>query len=948
MKNLQSTIAVLLSVLLLSPQVFAANNPGGISVPSTGGAPAKEEPVGLLLTATGSKMFRANAETPLAARAGDVIFSGDELKAETGAASFLYCPAKQSQSVDQGSDLMFDTKQIKVKAGKIAFPKPVNSCFLPQVVRVNAASQQHYGVSMTRGLTKPEGDILPITALAPNVQSDLKPFEDILQADPTNTGALVNEAAIYDRNNLEANSLATYRKISAQWKDAVWVRGRIFELEESLANQAAIKAAEISPDAKTYALLIGVSKYQKLPQDLWLQYPDADAKTFGQHLSSPRGGAVPPENMVVLTNEQATTAAVRNAFQTFLKNRAGSKDTVFILVAGHGTVDQRGAYIMTYDSDPEDLSATALPMAELNQLVHDELSKVGRVIFLADVCRAATIAGLKTDSLGGVVEKLGEAPGEMLGLMAARPKEVSYESPDYGGGHGAFTYNVLKGLEGGADNNSNQAVEAGELIDYVQENVKKGTNNKQHPREFGNMANETKLSDLSKPGIPLARIKTFYDSRTGDPLLIAQAAGQVQISAQAQADIDAFQAAIAARRILPTDPNNAWTYLDRMRTELSPERVFLQENTLRVALEDQAQQVLLKYLAGGETPQVKADFDNGAKYMDAAIRLTPESMYLQARNNFFSGRSLVFDRQYTQASDLLEQSVRTDPGEAYGYNALGISYLEQARYADAVPAFRDAARRAPNWTYPLLGLALAYQEMGDNNNAIKTFQLAMKVGPQYGFLPHDLGMLYQKMNRRSDAEAQYKKAASLMPNSAIPLEALGALKAIEGKNADAERYYRQALAKEPNRIETKHNLGVLLASIKNRQQEAITLWQENLQADPTYLASRISLAELLAQRGDNTGAIEQYKIIVSAKPEFAGARTALADVYLKTNQPQLALDELRAVSRFDAENPVIWERIGDIEKSLNHPAEAREAYATALKLAFEKSDQKRVRTKMAF
>ena len=93
--------------------------------------------------------------------------------------------------------------------------------------------------------------------------------------------------------------------------------GRIFELEESLATQAALKAAAISPDAKTFALLIGISKYQKLPQDLWLQFADADAKTFSQHLASARGGGVPPEHMVPSPMKQATTAAVRNAFQTF-------------------------------------------------------------------------------------------------------------------------------------------------------------------------------------------------------------------------------------------------------------------------------------------------------------------------------------------------------------------------------------------------------------------------------------------------------------------------------------------------------------------------------------------------------------------------------------------------------------------------------------------------------
>ena len=187
-----------------------------------------------------------------------------------------------------------------------------------------------------------------------------------------------------------------------------------------------MSAAEIAPDGKTFALVVGISKYQKLPQDLWLQYPDLDAKALSQHLASPRGGAVPADQMLMLTNEQATTTALRNGLQTFLKARPGKNDTVYILIAGHGTVDNTGAYILTYDSDPENLAGTALPMAELHTLVEEALAKVGHVILLADVCRAATIAGQKTTALGQVVADLGEAPGEMLGLMAARPKEFHW------------------------------------------------------------------------------------------------------------------------------------------------------------------------------------------------------------------------------------------------------------------------------------------------------------------------------------------------------------------------------------------------------------------------------------------------------------------------------------------------------------------------------------------
>jgi uncharacterized caspase-like protein len=264
-----------------------------------------------------------------------------------------------------------------------------------------------------------------------------------------------------------------------------------------------LNAAEIPPGAKTFALVVGISKYQKLPQDLWLQYADADAKAIGRHLASPRGGGVPADQMLLLTNEQATTATLRSAFQTFLKTRPGKDDTVYVLIAGHGTVDDSGAYILTWDSDPGNLAGTALPMAELHSMVEEALLKVGHVILLADVCRAATIAGQKTTALGGVVEQIGEAPGELLGLMAARPRELSLEGPEFGGGHGAFSWSVLKGLEGAADSDHDGFVTAGELIDFVSADVPGLTRNKQHPRDFGNMEGSTKLSDVSKPGIAL-------------------------------------------------------------------------------------------------------------------------------------------------------------------------------------------------------------------------------------------------------------------------------------------------------------------------------------------------------------------------------------------------------------------------------------------------------------
>src|SRR6185369_5008260 len=95
---------------------------------------------------------RAGSELPLAARPGDVLFSGDALRSEAAPVSFLYCPDKSSASLAPKAEVVIEAKQLRVRSGKMAGKTPAGSCFLPPVTRVSVASQQHYGVTMVRAL----------------------------------------------------------------------------------------------------------------------------------------------------------------------------------------------------------------------------------------------------------------------------------------------------------------------------------------------------------------------------------------------------------------------------------------------------------------------------------------------------------------------------------------------------------------------------------------------------------------------------------------------------------------------------------------------------------------------------------------------------------------------------------------------------------------------------
>jgi tetratricopeptide (TPR) repeat protein len=894
-------------------------------------AAVPEEPVGLVLNAGGGQLLRSDAETPLSARPGDLLFSGDGLRTSSNTASFLFCPGKTLQTLSSSGEVRLDASKPKVRTGTIS-GQPARACTLPKTLRVAAASQQHYGVTMTRGVA---GELKPIAraALPADVLTELAPFDGA-----TDPAALIGAANVFETHNLPANALELYYRLRAQWPDAAWLKSKIFDLEQSAAAQS---VAAPAAGGQTYALIIGVSKYQR--PELSLQYAHADATTFSQLIASPRGGGVPASNILLLTDEKATTAAVRNGFQDFLKRRATKNDTVIILIAGHGTVEgNRGAYILTHDSDPQDLASTALPMAELQALFEDQLQKVGKVLLFVDVCKAGTIGSIQSTGINSNVQQLGEVEGDLFGLLASRPREVSFEGPEFGGGHGAFSYFVLKGMGGAADADGNKTVTASELIDYVSKQVPAATNSKQHPREFGVYDNGMRMAEVDKPGIELARTPPMIDVRTGEPLYLAQTAPQ-PLSGQAARDLDAFNAALAAGRFLPGEAGNAFDALRPLAASFTPQRYLETQNQLRIALENAAQRVLLKYLQGDQTPPVREDFALAARYMDAARTLTRESLYLEARDTFFQGRALLFDKRYAEAAPLLEQSVRLDPGAAYSYNALGIAYLEQARFDEAIPAFRDAANRAQHWSYPLHNLALSYVETGDYQSAIRAYQRAIDLTPEYSYLPYNLGLVYQRLNRRKDAERSYQRAIQIAPASAEPYNALGTLKASENKSADAERLYRDALQRNPALLPARHNLAVLLAAQPTRRDEAAGLLRENLQRDPRFLASQLSLAETLEASADSAGAIAAYRASLALAPNYSAARLALARLLLASGDTAGAAAEAQQAG---PENFAALELLGDVRSKQSLTADARAAYQAALALKPERADRKRMERKL--
>lgn len=250
-----------------------------------------------------------------------------------------------------------------------------------------------------------------------------------------------------------------------------------------------------------YAVVVGISDYKdpKIPD---LKYADADSQAFYDFITSPIGGNFNKENVLLLKNEQATLKNVKLAITNFLK-KAIDTDFVVIFMACHGEPEPdrpNNIYLLMYDSELDGLSATAYHMENVNTDMKRYIS-AKRLIFFADACHSAglTEGGVGTRGFSNTVNiALSELKSTREGwgiVSASRAGEVSMESSQWGGGHGAFTYYLLEGMKGKADveGNKNGIVTLAESFDFLEEKVKRATQNAQHPDTAGNFDNSLPL-----------------------------------------------------------------------------------------------------------------------------------------------------------------------------------------------------------------------------------------------------------------------------------------------------------------------------------------------------------------------------------------------------------------------------------------------------------------------
>ena len=261
----------------------------------------------------------------------------------------------------------------------------------------------------------------------------------------------------------------------------------------TIQNQAASQRYKIEVSGKRWAVIIGISEYKdsRIPS---LRYAAKDAISFNDWLISTTGGKLAPSRVKLLLNQDATGKKIKKALYEWLKQPL-DEDFVTIYFAGHGSPEspdsQNNLFLLPYDTQYDSIASTGFPMWDIETALK-RFIRAKKVLVIADACHSGGVGhafdmarrsnrGIQVNRISSGLQNLAKIGDGICVISSADDNQFSQEHSKWGGGHGVFTYCLLKGLKGEADYNEDGKITIGEIIPYLSENVRRETLNAQSP-----------------------------------------------------------------------------------------------------------------------------------------------------------------------------------------------------------------------------------------------------------------------------------------------------------------------------------------------------------------------------------------------------------------------------------------------------------------------------------
>ncbi len=666
----------------------------------------------------------------------------------------------------------------------------------------------------------------------------------------------------------------------------------------------------------TYAVVIGISDYQS-PDIPDLRFAHRDAEAFARFLRSPAGGSLDGDHLKLLTNEQATTGEMVSSLD-WLVESCKEGDQAIIYFSGHGDVEQKTAFqlgfLLSWDSPPKAYAAGAFHIYYLQAIVSTlSTENKARVLVITDACRSGKLAGNDIRGRQLTNDNLAKQYANEIKILSCQSNEYSLEGEQWGGGRGAFSYHLIDGLYGMADNNSDHIVDLKEIGRYLEDHVSvEVAPNKQMPVIVG--TREEKLATVFPDILNQIREGKKGQLELFEPTESRGMEGEIlaEVDTTVQKIYHRFNQYLKDKVFLEPVDACADACYERLLKEPKLERLHAaMTRNYAAALQDDAQQVLNNWLVVDSKILSLSKVKQSIKYrlypryLERAAELLGPAHYmypiLQARKLYFEGYLMHID--YRQADRELGEKIlekyraalKWQPESPHVYYSMAVACFYQMQDADSAEYFaRKASELAPSWIIPFSWLAGMYEDWTILHNLDKArhfLELADKVDSTAArtniFHMYRWALYYFDSYQYAEAEQQFKRIIQLDSTFTWAHNSLGNLYLYTGRIAEAEQQYLKSIQLDSTDQKVPVNLGKLYR-ITHRYAEAEEQYLNSIRLDSTSLWPYIGLVAVYINTGRLDTAEILFKEIIERDSQFPLAYFEVGLVYLEENKQEKA------------------------------------------------------------
>lgn len=280
----------------------------------------------------------------------------------------------------------------------------------------------------------------------------------------------------------------------------------------------------------------------------------------------------------------------------------------------------------------------------------------------------------------------------------------------------------------------------------------------------------------------------------------------------------------------------------------------------------------------------------------------------QADINYYQANKLFKSGDFQKAIPYYQASLAADPDRMDAARELAYSYLWTDKSEKSIELFKKVIASNPNEYEIILSLANAYAYTGTYNKAISL--LEEHIGKKGGIKERvQLAQIYLWDNQPKKAITVLEEALRQDPKDkrAKILQAKALYYA--GKSDEAAGILDQLLALDDKEL---NNLLAEVYVASQQHKEALKLYRQIVQRDPSDLKIRKQFAALLSWAEKYDESIKEYQYILERSPRDLEVMQELAQVYTWKGDFKEAENLYRSILEVDFDNNEVYILLGQV------------------------------------